>query len=417
MNNEYIESSILKMCKQPRSYEFISSNLFGLDPLDLLSVIEKLKKAKKIELVNDLWVTEGRKGSSKNSLPISLSNEFLNQHIGFFSLYKKPHPLDFEWRNATETINYLSKLIANTTNPDDKILLLGMPTLFVNFCVSHFPNRVTLIDNNKPVIIELKKKITDKRFNVLERDIFTINKKTVGQHSMIFMDPPWYSPHFYQFVWFASSCLEVGGVLGISLPPLNTRPNIDRERLDWFDYCLSNGLVLENLYAQKLHYAMPFFEFNAYKAAGLNNILPIWRKGDLALFRKIKSTKESRPKLKERKATWFEVEIDEVRIRIKNDSKGNDKPLKIKSLVSGDILPSVSTRDKRRANANVWTSGNRIFKVSNIERFITLLNSKEIKTKEAKEVQEFVNAITQKEKKEYNNYLEWLYNEMERQID
>lgn len=417
MNLEYTESLILRMCKQPRSYEYISRNLFGLDPLDLSALLKKMKKDNQIKLINDLWVIYNHPGNGKNGLAISLSNEFLNQHIGFFNLYKKPHPLDFEWRNATSTVDYLTDLIANTTTTDDKILLLGMPTLFANFCVNHFPNSVMLVDNNKPVITELKKKITDKRFKVLERDIFKVSENEVGKYSVVFMDPPWYSPHFYQFVWLASRCLEVGGILGISLPPINTRPNIYKERLEWITFCLKHGLALENLYAQKLQYAMPFFEYNAFKAAGLENILPIWRKGDLALFRKTKSINESRPKLKEKVTKWTEIEIENVRIRVRiSDSKNNDA-LKISSLVKGNILPSVSTRDTRRKVANVWTSGNRIFKVNNTERLIQSLNSNPKNSNDATVVQAFLKEITKAENKEYSNYLKWLYNEMERQID
>ena len=57
---------------------------------------------------------------------------------------------------------------------------------------------------------------------------------------------------------------------------------------------------MENLYAQKLHYAMPFFEFNAFRAAGIKDILPFWRKGDLALFRKVHTDFHERPKLDQR---------------------------------------------------------------------------------------------------------------------
>ncbi len=39
------------------------------------------------------------------------------------------------------------------------------------------------------------------------------------------------------------------------------------------------------------------------------------------------------------------------------------------------------------------------------------------KTKEQKYVSGFLKTITEFEKKEYNNYLDWLYHEMERQID
>ena len=141
----------------------------------------------------------------------------------------------------------------------------------------------------------------------------------------------------------------------------------------------------------------------------------------MALFRKVRIEPQERPKFDEKIAEWIEKEIDTVRIRVRVERKEEQKcELKIKNLIKGDILPTVSTRDKRRKAANVWTSGNRIYCVNDGNKFIQLIEDikKEgLKSKELKLVSNFVNTITEIEKKEYNNYLEWLYYEMERQLD
>jgi hypothetical protein len=164
---------------------------------------------------------------------------------------------------------------------------------------------------------------------------------------------------------------------------------------------------------------MPFFEFNAFRAAGIKDLFPFWRKGDFAIFRKVHDEITDRPKLIEKNANWVEKEINSIRIRVRvENNKDKNSLFKINHLVKGDILPTVSTRDTRRNEANIWTSGNRIFKVTNSKKFIELLdnlNNKKTKSKELKEVDEFVSTIAELEKKEYNNYLDWLYHEMERQ--
>ncbi|MCW3094145.1 MAG: hypothetical protein JWP81_5214, partial [Ferruginibacter sp.] len=296
------------------------------------------------------------------------------------------------------------------------------PTLFATACLNDIPHNVTLIEKNKPVVKGLMKlNVSKERFQILESDIFTVNPKIIGKYHTVVMDPPWYSPHFYQFIWLAAQCVEIGGVVGISLPPINTRPDIAQERIEWFSFCQKQGLCLENLYAQKLHYAMPFFEFNAFRAAGIKDILPFWRKGDLALFRKVHLDNNERPKIDEKRLEWVEREIDTVRIRVKVEKDEEQiNELKISHLINGDILPTISSRDKRRESANVWTSGNRIFKVNNTQRFLQVLDNlsgKTPKTTELKYVAAFLKAITEFEKREYNNYLDWLYHEMERQID
>jgi hypothetical protein len=422
MNSDYINSLILRLCDQPRTFEFISLNLNGFDPVELCDALNNLESKKKITKVNGLWCInrEGKKSTIKNS-NTAITN-FFNEHIGFFGLFDKPHPLDFEWRNSTASLDYLISLVQRINYVHEKTLFLGFPTLFAAACLKDIPQHVTLVEKNPPIIRGLTKLKKDKpNFQIIEADIFKVLPSTIGKYYSVIMDPPWYSPHFYQFMWLASQCVEVGGIIGISIPPINTRPDIGKERVDWFSFCQKHGMCLENLYAQKVHYAMPFFEFNAFRAAGIKDILPFWRKGDLALFRKVYIDKSKRPKLDQKQTEWVEREIDSVRIRVKIEKiKKQASELKITNLIKGDILPSVSTRDKRRDIANVWTSGNRIFNVNNTSKFIQLLddNKKELaKTVELTMVADFVNTVVEFEKNEYNNYLDWLYHEMERQIN
>src|SRR5207248_3620298 len=46
----------------------------------------------------------------------------------------------------------------------------------------------------------------------------------------------------------------------------------------------------------------------------------------------------------------------------------------LRSLVPGDILPTVSRRDPRRKNATVWTSGNRIFGCDGTATLATIID-------------------------------------------
>jgi hypothetical protein len=422
MHSAYIDSLILRLCKQPRTFEFISKNLNGLDPIQVKEALKKLEETRVLQKRDDLWSLKEKEKSSLLDLHTDDPQLYLKKYMGYFDFLKMPHPLDFEWRNSTASLNYLINEVQELNSVNDKILFLGMPTLFATACVKDIPQKVTLVERNKPIVMGLSKLNVDKaRFQILEEDIFKASPKKIGKYYSVIMDPPWYSPHFYQFMWLASQCVDVGGIVGISLPPINTRPNIDQERIQWFSFCQEHGLCLENLYSQKLHYAMPFFEFNAFRAAGVKDILPFWRKGDLALFRKVHSPSLKRPILNEKNPKWEEVEIDTVRIRVKVEkSKAENKELKITSLVKGDILPTVSTRDERRKSANVWTSGNRIYKVKNPKKFLLDLQSLQSGKRKVKEIEvtsDFVKTIADLEKKEYNNYLDWLYHEMERQVD
>ena len=62
---------------------------------------------------------------------------------------------------------------------------------------------------------------------------------------------------------------------------------------------------------------------------------------------------------------WTEVAIGRMRLFIGTGGNGASGDADLVSIVAGDVLPSVSRRDPRRSPANVWTSGNRVFRTNN----------------------------------------------------
>jgi hypothetical protein len=286
------------------------------------------------------------------------------------------------------------------------------------------PQSVTLVERNKPIVKGLAKLHRDKdRFRVLEADIFKVTPAQIGLFHTVFLDPPWYSLHSSQFMWLASQCVELGGIVVSSLPPLNTRPNIEKERLACFEFWLQQGLFMENLFAERLEYAMPFFEFNALRAGGIPNIHPFWRKGDLVHLCKVKESSTTRPVFEQNSDKWEERELGSMRIRVKVSKRTfGDGSLSINHLVKGDILPTVSSRDERRSSANIWTSGNRIFKVNSPESFLQLIDGMGSERNnesrpDTKDTLDFLALVRDLEKREYNDYLDWLYHEMEGQVN
>jgi hypothetical protein len=427
MITDYLNTSILRLCQQPRSFEYISKNLNGFAPVETTSVLAEMEKKGELVCINNLWSVKEVNYTS-NTLPLYPVEPklYLQKYMGYFDFLKTPHPLDFEWRNSSFSLNRLLNKITTLVTPTDKLLFLGMPTLFATAILKDTPNTISLIERNSPIVQGLKRINTDsERFKIIESDIFTINSSLISQHYCVIMDPPWYTPHFFQFMWLAAKSICVGGLVIISLPPINTRPNIMEERLRWFSYCKDLGLCIETMEPQQLQYAMPFFEFNAFRAAGIKNILPFWRKGDLAIFRKIMDVATERPLHMPMQSNWIEREYKSSRIRIKVDQqnellKNKNCKFSIHSLIKGDILPTVSSRDNRRENANIWTSGNRIFETNDSALVLTTMDRMirgNTLTAQQREIQEFLDIICKFEQAEFKEYLDWIYYEMERQAD
>ena len=123
-----------------------------------------------------------------------------------------------------------------------------------------------------------------------------------------------------------------------------------------------------------LPYSSPLFERNALKAEGICNVHSEWRRGNLVVFKKIQEV-EIEPPETQQVNDWVEVFLQKVRIRLRGSSNQQFSDPSLKGIISGDILPSVSRRDPRRSLADVWTSGNRIFKCSGRNILLKILQA------------------------------------------
>lgn len=416
MESDFIKNSICRLCSQPRTFEYLSREMNGLDPVRLQEVLNELSEADgKLHYNKEYWSVKTVPTNFEIGYPTPPIHYF-QKFMGHFDFLKSPHPLDFEWRNTSKSLNYLVELISQINKPEDSVLLMGMPTLFATICNRDIPQKVKLVERNEPIIESLAK-LGNHRTSIVNADIFKAKQSEIGKHNCAIMDPPWYSDQFYQFVWLAAKSLFVGGTMVISIPPINTKPDIDDQRLKWFTFCQKQGLCIENLFACKLEYAMPFFEFNAFRTAGIENILPFWRTGDVVMFKKIKESDSERPAFVEPTSTWKEKIFESVRIRVNIALKSEGK-FNITHLLPQGILPSVSKSDERRKGVNIWTSGNRIFSVNDPETFVKYMNTFEkpiSDSAEEFEIHSFIKTIVDLEKKEFEEYLNWMYYEMERQ--
>ena len=95
-------------------------------------------------------------------------------------------------------------------------------------------------------------------------------------------------------------------------------------------------------------------------AAG-SPVMREWRRGDLVLYSRNNMPVGSRPPAPADEC-WIEKTLGGTRFRLKQQSAADFASPCLHSVIAGDILPTVSRRDPRRGQADVWTSGNRLFK-------------------------------------------------------
>ena len=277
------------------------------------------------------------------------------------SLLPLPHALDFEWRFTPDSSRDLLEAAYALTERDGRILLFGTPGIAVEALSLPINRPLSFLGED----------------NTVTRRLIALDHATGSPLSVAFcdaglprasadavlLDPPWYMDFIRPMLTAASNACRRDGVVLVSLAPSGTRPSavLDREKVVRFAARLGLDLIEDRTLT--IGYDTPFFEMNALASAAI--FAPSrWRRGDLVIFRKSRRVTRPMTVCSGRRRAWTEVLIGRMRLFVRTDRVARGL-FGLLPLVSGDILPSVSRHDPRRRPAQVWTSGNRVFRTDN----------------------------------------------------
>lgn len=355
---------VLATDREAWSDEIRRQVLYGLENCtDFDSLIERLPSVYPAEVLLsvDRLATQGR---VSHALAQSLRRQAAQPREAADvpgSMLPLPHPLDYEWRFSQRTSHQLLDMLADLTPFAGRALLFGTPGIaFEAMCLPvkchlHFVGE----DN-----------VVSRRLRVLNHGAgmpisIDMSLAAVSQVDAVVLDPPWYLSSIKPMLASAAAVCKVGGAILISLPPPATRASAERDQLDSLRLAHKLGLELIERWPLALRYETPFFERNALCALGIDPPMT-WRRGDLFVFRKTRATPAALALPPPRRA-WSEVSIGRMRVAIRHAPSLQEDSGHLDSLVEGDVLPSVSRSDPRRAEATVWTSGNRVFRTGNTQ--------------------------------------------------
>jgi hypothetical protein len=320
------------------SFADLVTNLPGIYPIEVLGSLRRTGLLDMISLIGN-----------KQELP---NIEAVKLHV--------PHPLDFDWRFTPQALQLIEEKCLEYSRIGDSIAILGVPSIL----------RATIHKNDRRVVLwdlngDMVGLSPPSGFEIVTSSI-TTDPPPALEAAVVVADPPWYPAATYGFLWSASKLCMLGGRIFLSIPPVGTRPGISSEREAVFNWTDNIGLKLESIESGVLPYLSSPFEVNALAAAGAVDVPLDWRRGDLVRFVKsVELTAERPPEHRSGSTDWVEVKIDTVRIRLKAYSNESLSDADLLSVVNGNILPTVSRRDPLRSQADVWTSGNRIFRCEN----------------------------------------------------
>ena len=332
-----------------QSWETLLQSLPGIDPCLVWDSVRRQG------ILESARVEHAVKKSVHTSTPCSLPT---------------PHPLDYSWWFDHDTICRILSLVRKWSAPNEHVVLLGAPTIAQ--ALADDTRKCSLVDAD-PLTVK-KIGLGPRRLTVLA-NLLSEEVSVDEGAALVFADPPWYSDEIQSFLWAARQVCQLGGVVFLSVPPEGTRPGIVAEREALLSWTQTLGLEIEACEPSAIAYASPPFEQNAFLAASVPFAGTSWRRGDLIRFRCVQPVCCTRPLVEARKF-WRERVIDDVRIRVtEGESRSVWADPTLKSLTEGDILPSVSRRDRRRQLANVWTSGNRVFACEGPGIVVTVLDA------------------------------------------
>jgi hypothetical protein len=348
-----------------KSFNELILSCHGVYPVDVSKCINRLI-SKNISVPNSILPV------SKNTTS-EFFTDALPVHLNGLPL---PHPLDFDWRFSSTSFPFLYNEITNRSDSPNSIMLFGAPSLYLYFLNhnSYFAN-ISLFDANKQISKYLP---INKRGSVNVFDAFKDEPLPEPIFDAAILDPPWYEDHTKAFLWCASKMCKSGSILLLSTPSEGTRPGV-REEWDRILNWVSNlGVTLVEKKYSVLSYKTPLFEANSLCKEGIFSVPSEWRRSDLAIF-KLHSKSEcvERP-IFESTNQWEDVVIRSCRIKIKKETRQKGK-CKLLNIVNDDILQSVSRWHSDRQQADIWTSGNRIYSCGDsnlaIQLLLTLQNS------------------------------------------
>ena len=276
-----------------------------------------------------------------------------------------PHLLDYDWRLTRRMVSKLLTRPLELSNSAGRVLLSGVPSIYMLAENQRLADRISLLDRDNPIAASETSYHSDG--TVYGCDLIHRVPSLPPVH-VVLADPPGYVGEAVGFLRGASqSCVRDTALLSFALD--GVRKEIRDERRQIIARAEALGLGYVGIETVALSYATPFFERNVLRASGFQQVALAWR------FGKTGSSLPKNGSVNTDGSVWDEVTIDGVRFRVQHVEGDGFVAPRLKKLVEGDILPTISRRVDRPNQVLLWASGNRIFRCNGASVFTAILRA------------------------------------------
>lgn len=335
------------------SFQEILVSLPGVFPTDLVRSLQRL----------------GLRGQARGVTPASAQPVIDTSYVTDLPV---PHLLDYDWRFTPDTARLTVDRSLDSSSVGDQVLFIGTPTSALNAANRNIPRQLTLLESNPAAAAVAR---MTNRVDVHESNALCLTPIRPFADVLV-LDPPWYRDYLHCFLNVAAAWSSPGATILLAVPPLGTRPEVQAEHAELERVCGEMGLRLIRSDQGMLRYVTPPYEINALLACGLQEVHPTWRCGDLWTLEKVDSP-EGSVRVQPKEAPWADLPLLGIRFKVRrnvdNDMFKVDP--RLVPIVPGDVCPAVSRYHPLRAQADVWTSGNRVFECRCPDALIALLEA------------------------------------------
>lgn len=295
----------------------------------------------------------------------------------------EPHPLDYDWRFDLSTARRLATLLSQGSSPRQRILLLGAPSVFLEFQRLLCPVMPILLDRSAELVAYLSRSAWLVPCVIEQHDLLG-GALWNSEHPLdaALCDPPWYPEHYAAFLAQAATALRLGGLTLVSLLPLNTRPGAPADRQTVLELAHELGFAVSALEHDALGYKTPPFERSSLTVANLD-VPGDWRRGDLLSLIKVRPPDqrvvteclEKGADTQYEDLTWREILFGRHKVKLRGPFDDPTEEPALLSIEAGDILPTVSRRYEGRQRVDLWLWDNRVFAVKGKAAFLGALHT------------------------------------------
>jgi hypothetical protein len=350
----------------------------GTSPISFTTLIDKLL----LELDPRAGLTAGTR-AARGLFPADVQTWFKSHDrplVNSSSPYKpraicpELHPLSYEYYFTRPTSRYLAQLCQ--AKP---LLMLGTPSVAAEIQAG----TAVLVDSSPYVVERFPRAASTSR--VLQINVADFDNKS--EYESVLFDPPWYLPDFAHWLSIAARCVQAGGRIIFPLFGEGTRPTAVEERADILRAASALGAVQVDY--NRVEYDVSLFEMRALRAAGVTVDRP-WRLADLVVIQASKELRTPFPpqvdSLAAAASVWdtYRIECQLVKLR-RSAPTASTRLIKPLRSVTNFAYDTVSGRDRRRENIDIWSSRNRVAQVSDratVERILMQLAAEDLPLRE-----------------------------------